>query len=186
MSLSFSFILIHTKIGLPPLNRIQHISCSNDSGAVYLIEWKLPVQSSVCYVMVSTCQECNWKTPKPESFISLPSPTSYLWEREGCRNQMLSSRSFRRHKTSALIGIHAGLYSAQPSSVANCPKKLWGFHLWRYSKFKWASPEWPELFWPCSEKGRDNPGGRFWTKLFCHLKNRISHGSRITLGISQL
>lgn len=86
-----------------------------------------------CWHFCSTYKECNWMSQKAQ----LPYlPLSYLLRREGCRDQMFSSRSFCRHKTWAFIRFCTGLDSAQPSLVAGCPEKLWCFHPWKCSEFE--------------------------------------------------
>lgn len=75
---------------------------------------------------------------------------------------------------------YEGLDSAQPSSVAGCPNKLWSFHLWRLSKFKCTSLKAPELCWPCSEQGRDNPWSLPWMK-FLWFQTRIYSGAELDL-----
>lgn len=74
-------------------------------------------------------QECNQITH--EHFIRF---SLYLWGRGGCRDHMLSSRSFCRHKTSAFSGFHIELDSAQPSLVG-----LWGFSLGISPNWKWQA-----------------------------------------------
>ena len=80
-----------------------------------------------------------------------------------------------------LLGFNAGLDSAQLSSVAVCPENLWSFHPWRYSKYEWTSHESPELCWPCSEQGRDDPWCLLWTKFFCDFKTEFPMGAELHL-----